>query len=69
MGLRYRFKMMKWWLQSFLIGIEDLVCGFRDDVGTVHRLEKFSISAMPTYCKVVMTFKSSVCYNVVLATE
>lgn len=36
-----RFKMCKWWLQSFLVGIRDICCGFRDDKGTLLKIQHF----------------------------
>jgi hypothetical protein len=38
-----RFKLRKWWAQSFLVGTRQIVCGFRDDRGTVHKLERFEV--------------------------
>ncbi|XP_063833442.1 decapping and exoribonuclease protein-like [Ostrinia nubilalis] len=37
-----RFKTKKWWCQSFLAGVNTIVCGFRDDNGIVEELEVFS---------------------------
>ncbi|GFR12862.1 decapping and exoribonuclease protein [Trichonephila clavata] len=42
-----RFKLLKWWLQSFLVGIPKVICGFRDDHGIVRNLEIFPVSDMP----------------------
>ncbi|GIY21103.1 decapping and exoribonuclease protein [Caerostris extrusa] len=42
-----RFKLMKWWLQSFLVGIPKVICGFRDDSGIVRKLEVFPIPEIP----------------------
>lgn len=38
-----RFKLIKWWAQSFLVGTRQIVCGFRDDRGMVHKLEDFEV--------------------------
>ena len=32
---------MKWWAQSFLVGVPKIVCGFRDDEGIVKSLQHF----------------------------
>ncbi|VVC95411.1 unnamed protein product [Leptidea sinapis] len=32
-----RFKAKKWWCQSFLVGIDTILCGFRNDDGIVER--------------------------------
>ena len=50
--VRFRFKLIKWWAQSFLIGIEKVIGGFRDDDGVVRRLENFRTMEMSKMCKV-----------------
>ena len=47
-----RFKLIKWWAQSFLIGIPEIVCGFRDDNSIVHRLESFKTLDIPKIVRV-----------------
>lgn len=42
-----RFKLLKWWLQSFLVGIPKIISGFRDDHGIVRNLEIFPVSQIP----------------------
>lgn len=48
----HRFKLLKWWVQSFLVGIPRVLCGFRDDNGLVGTLEEFSVREMPHRAKV-----------------
>uniref|UniRef100_A0A183FBF0 Decapping nuclease n=1 Tax=Heligmosomoides polygyrus TaxID=6339 RepID=A0A183FBF0_HELPZ len=36
-GTFWKQKSMKWWLQSFLLGIRDIVVGYRDDDGIVNK--------------------------------
>ncbi|XP_069672156.1 decapping and exoribonuclease protein-like isoform X4 [Periplaneta americana] len=56
-----RFKLIKWWGQSFLVGIKEVICGFRDDRGIVHRLEPFEVSKLP---KMAVNFwNPNVCMN------
>ena len=43
----YRFKALKFWAQSFLLGIPRIICGFRDDEGIVRRLETFQTLRIP----------------------
>ncbi|KAG0705269.1 Decapping and exoribonuclease protein [Chionoecetes opilio] len=43
----HRFKMIKWWSQSYLVGIPRVVCGFRDNSGTVHSLRTYEVREMP----------------------
>lgn len=42
-----RFKMNKWWAQSYLIGCSKLVCGYRDDDMVVRSIEKFNVNDFP----------------------
>ena len=39
--------MMKWWAQSFLVGVPKIVCGFRDDDGLVKSIQNFRTSTIP----------------------
>jgi RAT1-interacting protein len=48
-----RFKLIKWWAQSILIGIPKIVCGFRDDGGVVKRLEEFDTESLPLISRVM----------------
>ena len=36
-----RFKLVKWWAQSYLAGIPRIICGFRDDDGVVRMIEEY----------------------------
>ncbi|KAH9382016.1 hypothetical protein HPB48_022241 [Haemaphysalis longicornis] len=47
-----RFKLLKWWAQSFLVGIPRVVCGFRDDNGLIGTLEEFDVREMTHRAKV-----------------
>ncbi|VDK83979.1 unnamed protein product [Cylicostephanus goldi] len=35
----WKYKSLKWWLQSHLLGIRDIVVGYRDDDGIVTKVE------------------------------
>nr|ADD24238.1 Dom3Z [Lepeophtheirus salmonis] len=54
-----KYKVLKWWCQSFLVGITTIVCGFRDDDGFVRRIEDFSVRDIPKLEGV--TWKPNVC--------
>ena len=43
---------MKWWAQSFLVGIPKIVCGFRDDDGVVKNVQHFKTSMLAHECQV-----------------
>jgi len=55
-----KFKLLKWWAQSFLVGTKQLVCGWRDDDGVVRDLETFLIKEIP---KSAVDWKPNVCFN------
>ena len=55
-----RFKLLKWWSQSFLVGTKELLCGWRDDDGVVTSLETFMIKDIP---KAASDWKPNVCVN------
>ena len=42
-----KFKTIKWWTQSFLVGISTLICGFRDNDGIVEVLKSYRIKDLP----------------------
>uniref|UniRef100_A0A8C5MWR7 Decapping nuclease n=1 Tax=Leptobrachium leishanense TaxID=445787 RepID=A0A8C5MWR7_9ANUR len=42
-----RYKLLKWWCQSFLIGIPLIVAGFRDSEGKVAVLQNYRTSDIP----------------------
>lgn len=47
-----RFKLLKWWAQSFLPGVPRVVAGFRDHDGAVVSVETFHISKISHLIKV-----------------
>ncbi|KAF6019547.1 DXO [Bugula neritina] len=58
-----RFKLIKWWLQSFLIGIDDILCGYRDDNGIIRHCEWYRIADIPHLLKKDPNYcKPSVCF-------
>lgn len=56
-----KYKLIKWWCQSFLVGISKIWCGFRDDSGIVHSVEKMTVSDFPRKAKGF--WEPSVCMN------
>jgi len=45
-----KFKQIKWWCQSFLVGVPTIVCGFRDDDGIVEKVVQYSVNDLPKSC-------------------
>uniref|UniRef100_H2ZF38 Decapping nuclease n=1 Tax=Ciona savignyi TaxID=51511 RepID=H2ZF38_CIOSA len=44
----YKFKALKWWAQSFLAGVPQITCGFRNDSGIVTELCDFKTLDLPS---------------------
>ncbi|XP_069800023.1 decapping and exoribonuclease protein-like isoform X2 [Dendropsophus ebraccatus] len=42
-----RYKLLKWWSQSFLLGIPVIIAGFRNPQGRIGSLQKFRTSEIP----------------------
>ncbi|XP_060882821.1 decapping and exoribonuclease protein [Labrus mixtus] len=60
----HRFKLIKWWAQSFLPGVPRVVAGFRDHEGVVVGVETFPISKMSHLIKNEHNcWKPTVCMN------
>ena len=45
----FRFKLIKWWCQSFLVGIGTVVAGFRDDAGLVESVGEYPVKEIPRW--------------------
>lgn len=43
----HRYKTKKWWAQSFLAGVPQITCGFRDDNGVVVRIHDYKTLDLP----------------------
>ncbi|CAH2099860.1 unnamed protein product [Euphydryas editha] len=56
-----RFKTRKWWCQSFLVGIDTILCGFRNDNGIVEELKLYNVSDLPRISK--RLWDPNVCFN------
>merc|ERR1719244_122005 len=56
-----RFKLLKWWAQSFLVGTREIVVGWRDDSGLVNRVESLTVRELPR--QGVDYWAPSVCVN------
>ncbi|KAK7940348.1 hypothetical protein WMY93_003674 [Mugilogobius chulae] len=60
----HRFKLLKWWAQSFLPGVPQVVAGFRDHDGVVVKVETFQISKISQLIKGEYNcWKPTVCMN------
>ena len=55
-----RFKLLKWWSQSFLVGTRHIQCGWRDDQGLVTDLQTFTVRDIP---KTAVDWRPNCCAN------
>ncbi|XP_052737317.1 decapping nuclease DXO homolog [Bicyclus anynana] len=56
-----RFKTKKWWCQSFLVGIDTLLCGYRNDDGIVEELKVYDVRDIAKMSE--KYWKPNVCFN------
>ncbi|XP_061712220.1 decapping and exoribonuclease protein-like [Cydia pomonella] len=56
-----RFKTKKWWCQSFLVGIDTVLCGFRDDAGIVKELKTYRMRDLTRMSQ--RYWNPNVCFN------
>jgi RAT1-interacting protein len=45
--LKYERKLLKFWAQSFLLGVPKIIVGFRDQNGICHNLEELDTASIP----------------------
>lgn len=58
-----KFKLLKFWLQSFLAGVPRVLVGFRDDAGFVRELQSLQTLAIPRAVRGKDYWDPSVCLN------
>ncbi|OQD78400.1 hypothetical protein PENDEC_c001G07051 [Penicillium decumbens] len=63
--LKYERKLLKFWAQSFLLGVPTIIVGFRDQQGIVHRLEELDTASIPGKVKKVGrgSWDGNICIN------
>ena len=49
--LKYERKLLKFWIQSFLLGVPKIIVGFRDRNGILRRLEEMETKDIPGLVK------------------
>lgn len=45
--IKYERKLLKFWAQSFLLGVPKIIVGFRDENGICHSLEELDTASIP----------------------
>ncbi|PWY83045.1 RAI1-domain-containing protein [Aspergillus heteromorphus CBS 117.55] len=63
--VKYERKLLKFWAQSFLLGVPKIIVGFRDQQGIVRHLEELETAAIPGKVKKVGrgTWDGNICIN------
>lgn len=51
-----KFKILLWWTQCYLTNTKHVLCGFRDDVGVVHKLTIYDVKQIIELAKVQYNF-------------
>uniref|UniRef100_M4C4V7 Decapping nuclease n=1 Tax=Hyaloperonospora arabidopsidis (strain Emoy2) TaxID=559515 RepID=M4C4V7_HYAAE len=46
-----RFKLLAFWIQSFIVGTPKIVVAFRDDEFRVQKLQSFKVMEIPSFCR------------------
>ena len=49
--LKYERKLLKFWIQSFLLGVPKIIVGFRSKDGILERLEELETASIPSTVK------------------
>ena len=45
-----KFKLIKWWAQSYLIGVPKIICGYKNDDHIVDQIESMNVHQIPQQC-------------------
>ena len=62
---KYERKLLKFWIQSFLLGVPKIIVGFRNKDGLLQRLEELETKNLPTFVKRqgTGTWDGNICIN------
>lgn len=63
--LKYERKLLKFWIQSFLLGVPKIIVGFRSEKGILQALEELETAKIPSLVKRrgKGTWDGNVCIN------
>lgn len=45
-----KFKLIKWWAQSYLVGVPKIICGYKNDRHIVDSIEEMNVHRIPSQC-------------------
>ncbi|KAG8532040.1 decapping endonuclease targeting mRNA [Bacidia gigantensis] len=60
---KFQRKLLKFWIQSFLLGVPKIIVGFRNELGTLQRLQEFQTQDIPGMVKETGGWDGFVCIN------
>jgi RAT1-interacting protein len=46
-----RFKLLAFWIQSYLVGTPKIICGFRNEKYQLTKLQTFKTTEIPSFCR------------------
>lgn len=46
-----RFKLLAFWIQSYMVGVPRIVCGFRNDEFEICKIQTFETTQIPSFCR------------------
>ena len=62
--VKYERKLLKFWIQSFLLGVPKIIVGFRSKKGILHRVEELETNSIPNLVKKnKASWDGNVCIN------
>ena len=56
-----KYKLLKWWLQSYMVGVPQIVCGYKDQKHMVKKVETMQIESFPHLAQEF--WSANVCLN------
>lgn len=59
----YKFKGRNWWCQSFIVGIDKIHVGLRDDNGIVHEIKAYDLKELSNKARSSNFWHPNVCMN------
>ncbi|KAF2457130.1 RAI1-like protein [Lineolata rhizophorae] len=56
----WQLKLLKYWAQSYLLGVPKVIVGFRDNQGILHEIQEWETQKIP---EMAVRWSPAVCYN------
>ena len=58
-----RYKTLKYWVQSFIVGVPQITCGFREDNGSISHMQSYSTNQLQHVAQVRNSWDGRKCMN------